>query len=444
MPSPRRILMKHQPNILLITTDQHSAQALSCAGNPHLKTPAIDRLADDGVRFDRTYCTQPLCTPARASWFTGLMPHQCEATANNREICAAVRPNGLGNWLRQAGYDCFYGGKWHVAPIAMPAQNEHGFEVLSGFNDNHLAPACAQFFNDWTRRSAGSRKPFFLAANFDNPHNICEYARNMPLPWLRLPPAPPADQCPPLPANHLPGSLEPEIIRVEQAANFNIYPTLNWSEADWRRLRWAYFRLVEWVDARIGELLDGLQAAGLTDDTLIVFTSDHGDGHGAHQWNQKSLLYEEVVRIPFIIREPGRSGGRIESRLVSNGLDLFPTVCAYAGCEPPPGLTGVNLRPVIADPNAPRPARPGLAVECFFDGGRGYNTTGRAWIESDLKYVVYDRGRNREQLFHLAEDPGEMRNLAFEPAFQNQTAAARKKLRAACEQTGDPYRAFAD
>jgi arylsulfatase A-like enzyme len=436
--------MKHQPNILLITTDQQSACALGCAGNPHLKTPAMDGLAAGGVRFDRAYCTQPLCTPSRASLFTGRMPHQCEATANNREISPAVRPRGLGNWLRQAGYECLYGGKWHVAPVAMPAQNDHGFTVLAGFDDNRLAPACTNFFREWTRRPAGSRKPFFVSANFDNPHNICEFARNMPLPWLQLAAPPPPETCPPLPRNFLPSVPEPEIIRIEQGCNFSIHPTLNWTEADWRRLRWAYFRLIEWVDARIQALLDSLSETGLADDTVVIFTSDHGDGHGAHQWNQKSLLYEEVVRIPLIIREPGQAGGRVDGRLVSNGLDLFPTLCAYAGCEPPPDLAGLNLRPLLPSATPSQPSRTGLAIECFFDGGRGYGTTGRAWIESDWKYVVYDKGQNREQLFNLANDPGEMRNLAFDPAFQPQVATARKRLRAACELSADPFRSFAD
>jgi arylsulfatase A-like enzyme len=436
--------MKHPPNILLITTDQQSAGALSCAGNPHLRTPAMDSLAAQGVRFDRAYCTQPLCTPSRASLFTGRMPHQCETTANNREISAALRPQGLGHWLRQAGYECLYGGKWHVAPIAMPAQNEHGFTVLAGFDDNRLAPACTNFFQDWARRPAGTRKPFFLAANFDNPHNICEYARNMTLPWLTLPPPPPPEECPPLPPNFLPSDPEPEIIRIEQRCNFSIHPTLNWTEADWRRLRWAYFRLTEWVDACIQRILEGLSETGLADDTVVIFTSDHGDGHGAHQWNQKSLLYEEVVRIPLIIREPGRRAGQTDSQLVSNGLDLFPTLCAYAECEPPPGLAGLNLRSLLRNITPAQPSRTGLVIECFFDGGRGYGTTGRAWVESEWKYIVYDKGRQREQLFNLAEDPGELRNLAFDPAFQPQVAASRQRLRAACAQTADPYRGFAD
>ena len=201
--------MASQPHILLITTDQQSASALSAAGNPHLQTPTLDRLAAEGVRFDRAYCTQPLCTPSRASLYTGRPPHQCEATANNRELCAAVRPLGLGHWLGRQGYECVYGGKWHVAPISMPLQNEHGFTVLSPFDDNRLAPACTRFFQDYVRRPAAERKPFFLAANFDNPHNICEYARNMNLPWLRLPPPPPPGQCATRSANFFPPDPEP-------------------------------------------------------------------------------------------------------------------------------------------------------------------------------------------------------------------------------------------
>jgi len=156
------------------------------------------------------------------------------------------------------------------------------------------------------------------------------------------------------------------------------------------------------VDGQIARLLDALRDSGLMDRTLVIFTSDHGDMDAAHRMEHKSTLYEEVCRIPLIIRPPGNAAaGRVDkARLVSNGLDLLPTICDYAGVEPPGGLMGRTLRPLLE--GAPSGAwRRSLPVECAI---------GRAILTERFKYAVYDLGANREQLMDILEDPAEMRN----------------------------------
>jgi len=427
--------MPERPNVLYILTDQQSAFAMSCMGNAELSTPAMDRLAESGRLFVHTYCTQPLCTPSRASMFTGLLPHQCGATRNGEPIAPRRRARELARVLGLNGYLCAYGGKWHVPEVEMPERNEHGFLKICGFDDLRLARACVSFLGE------SPPEPFLLVASFDNPHNICEWGRSQCLPWGAVGEPPPPDQCPDLPANFDVPPFEPEIIRVEQRANWAIYPVTNYTEDDWRRHRWAYYRLVEKVDREIGLVLDGLRKAGLEENTVVIFSSDHGDGHGAHRWNQKSVLYEEAVRVPMIVSWKGVTKGAVADRehLVSNGLDLLPTICDYAGVEAPPGLAGLSLRP-LAEGKRPRTWRRELVAETIFDGGRGYDARGRMLRAGQYKYVCYDRGKHREQLFDLEADPGEMVNLAADPARAPVLEDMRRRLARHIARTDDPFR----
>jgi len=430
--------MPDRPNIVYIFTDQQSASAMSCAGNPDLKTPVMDSLARDGVLFENAYVSQPLCTPCRASMFTGMMPHECGAPKNGMPIREDLRGKELGRALQEGGYECLYGGKWHIPQGAMPPQNDHGFRVLCGFQDNRLAEACVSFFREHAQQPPQSRKPFFLVASFDNPHNICEWSRAMPLPWGSIGEPPPPEDCPNLPPNFLPAAFEPSIIRVEQKCNWAINAYQDRSAEDWRQLRWAYFRLVEKVDREIGKVLDGLKAHGLDGNTVAIFSSDHGDGHGAHRWNQKSALFEEIVKVPLIIRAPNGVAGLRDSRLASIGLDLYPTVCDYAGVTPPSGLRGYSLRPV-AEGRRPATWRERLFIETLFDGGRGYDTQGRVVRTPQHKYVCYDRGQHREQLFDMHKDPGEMVNLAVEARHRPLLEQCRRWLAEHVQETGDAF-----
>ncbi len=139
-----------------------------------------------------------------------------------------------------------------------------------------------------------------------------------------------------------------------------MHPTQGWDPDQWRRYRYAYYRLCERVDAEIGTLITALDRSGLRDDTMIVFTSDHGDGLAAHGWNQKKLLIEDVVGVPLIIVPPGGTAGTIRDELISVGLDLLTTLCDYAGLDPPAG-DGRSVRPLVE--GAAPPWRDQLVVE---------------------------------------------------------------------------------
>jgi arylsulfatase A-like enzyme len=423
--------MPDRPNILLVITDQQTAFAMSCMGNRDIKTPAMDGLAERGTLFELAYCAQPLCTPSRASMFTGMMPHECGVTKNRLGIPEELRSQELGHVMARAGYDCAYGGKWHVPEV--PMVEGHGFRIYSDFGDDDLAERCVSFLNE------PHEKPFFCVAGFDNPHNICEYGRSQSLPWGNLPSPPPPEECPNLPPNFAIPPFEPEIIRVEQACDFAKNPGLNWTGEDWRRHRWGYNRIVEKGDAAIGRIFDALRETGLEENTLVIITSDHGDGYAAHQWTQKSVMYEEPMRVPMIIACPGgQRGVNDREHLVNTGLDIFPTICDFAGAEVPKGLRGGSLRGLVEDQSATL-WREALFAETKFDGNRGYATEGRMVRTLRYKYVIYDKGKYREQLFDMQADPGEMVNLAVEARFAEVLADHRQRLLGFFEETNDPF-----
>jgi arylsulfatase A-like enzyme len=416
-----------RPNILYVFTDQQSAAAMSCAGNTDLHTPNMDALAARGVRFDRAYCAYPLCTPSRAAMFSGFWPHQVGIRVNGQGFCEEALGRTLGHVMTAGGYDCVYAGKWHVPEGSIP-DGVHGFRSLCGWGDERVPGACAEYF-----RQAGDR-PFFMVASFVDPHAICEYGRFDVAPFGDVgEPAP--GQCPNLPANFAPAPHEAQVFREWHDSQMFLQIPAGNSPEQWRRYRWGYYRFIERVDRRLGEILDALRAAGLEDNTLIVFSSDHGDSAGAHRFAQKWNFYDESARVPFLVAAPGIEGGRRSRYLVNNGVDLAPTVCEAAGIEPSRDWPGVSLLPAL-DPDAEPPAREAVVAETrLTDSG----VDGRMVRTDRYKYTIWKWGANREQLIDMDADPGEMVNLAIEDRDAGELQRHRDLLASWCRETHDDF-----
>lgn len=410
------------PNIIYIMTDQHSANALSCAGNADVATPNIDRLAARGVRFTNAYCALPLSGPSRAAMFTGYMPSTIGMAENETPLPDSLRTRTLGNLMEAAGYDNGYSGKWHVNTNSLPAPHAYGFENLHGHNDYGLAEAA----NEFLRRDHGG-KPFFLVASFDNPHNICEYARGQRLPFAEIREVP-TDSCPNLPKNFLINPYDADILRWERERSYRLYPTKGYTADDWRHYRNAYFRLIEHVDAEVGKIIDTIDSLGLWDNTVVIFTADHGDGQGAHQWNQKTALWEEVANIPLIVCAPGnrKNAGQVTEALVNNGIDLMPTILDWAEVEKPAWCDGNSLRGAVENP-ASEGENEYVVCETVFAQTGGTN----GWMlrTPHFKYVLYEAGENREMLFDMDNDRLEMTNLAIESKYRPELLRHRELLR---------------
>lgn len=439
--APSADTMKRRPNILWIMTDQQPADALSCADNPDLQTPAMDSIAASGVRFELSYCVNPICVPSRTTMATGRMPHETGVMFNTDRF--DVRFECIGTRMKQAGYETAYIGKWHI-PMDTENAEWHGYDLMmegtKEFNDRHFP----KYVNEFLKKDHD--KPFFLVASLVNPHDICEFARklsdfpkNTELWNGPIPPVPPPDQCPELPENFAIPENEPDIIREHQTWLPSAYPSRNWDEGTWRQYRWGLNRLTERVDSEIAKILDTLRAQGLDKNTIVVLVSDHGDGNAEHRWNQKTLLYDSTARVPFVVSGPGVAvPGRVDdTHLISTGLDILPTFCDYAEIDPPEGMRGLSVRSLVE--GRPVKWRNEVVSEC--DLHRQYGLSGGVFgrmLRTDrYKYIAYSAGKLREQLFDMKKDPGEMNNLAVDPAYQSVLEDHRKRLALRIRETND-------
>ncbi|MBI5818201.1 MAG: sulfatase-like hydrolase/transferase [Verrucomicrobia bacterium] len=435
-----------RPNILLIITDQQHAGMLSCAGNSHLKTPNLDNLARTGARFDRAYCGNPVCVPSRFCMMSGTMPSRIGMETNGEigaEVPQEILHDAMGTVFRRAGYQTVYGGKTHVPGHGKKGRIEsYGFDSITTDSRDELAVTCAKFLREKHER------PFLLVASFINPHDICYMAirawknsGTAPKGARITPLSPPAIQyldaalqlpagvseeeffrsvCPPLPANH--GIPDGELsVFGDKQAGFRGYVRQHWTDRDWRLHRWAYARLTERVDAEIGRVLTALRESGLEKNTLVIFTSDHGDLDAAHRFEHKSLLYEEAVHVPMIVSWKGVTQAGLVDRdhLVSTGLDLIPTLCDFAGVPKPAALKGRSVKS-LAEGKPDGHWRNHLVVE---------TQQARLVLAERWKYMVGASGEIREMITDLARDAGEMKNLAPDPAYRERLETGRRLLK---------------
>jgi choline-sulfatase len=439
-----KIFSDKKPNILLIMTDQQSADAMSCRmGNRFISTPAMDSLAGRGVSFTRAYSPNPLCVPARTSIFSGQYPH-VTGVQTNTDINKAVSAEHpcLGTYFRGAGYDTGYLGNWHM-PWRAKEKSLHGFEYTDAIKNNGTdmdIPSRAVAFIQQRRE-----KPFLLVTSFVNPHNICEWARGEELKDGAIGDPPPIDQCPPAVENLAPMEDETDtmlLMRRSFQAN-PLFPVGNFDEEKWRQYRWAYFRMIEKVDAYIKTILDALHASGQLENTVVVFTTDHGDMQGAHGWNQKTVFYDGSSRVPLMISLPGMESGRTCDRLVNTGIDLLPTLCSLAGIRIPDRLPGMNLKPSVERNDALDPRTYVVVENKMIQGspidGQKPEPAGRMVRSKKFKYCVYDIGNHRESLIDMESDPGEMINLAEKKEYRQELERHRQYLAEWCKSTNDAF-----
>lgn len=416
-----------RPNILFIMTDQQHAGMMSCTGNVWLKTPAMDRLAREGMRFERAYCTNPVCVPSRTSMATGMMPGRVGASNNKPGMEIDTLPtevdnHSMGKMMKRAGYDTFYGGKVHMCDPLKPAQA--GYDVYDKDEREGLPNACLQFITQERDR------PFFAVASFINPHDICfahvahqgKDTHNV-LALYQEASALPLDQLPPLPENFEIPEGEPADIEAHlspKAITPAITMRQEYDERLWRIYRWIYCRLTEQVDQHIGMILDGLNAHGLEDNTLIMFVSDHGNMDASHRLSSKGLMYEESVGVPFIMKQKGviPSQKTDVSHLISTGLDILPTLCDYAEVDVPEHLLGKSVR-ALAE---------GKSVDTWRSYVVAENDWSRMMRSGQFKYCVYGSEDGQASLVDLENDPGEMQNLVHDPQYEEVLTAHRKLL----------------
>lgn len=447
-------------NFCIILTDTQNKSMVGAYGNQSVDTPHLDSLAAEGIRFERAYTACPLCTPARSALFSGLHPPVNGAWCNNMAPAANVPL--MGTIMRNYGYRAAYTGKWHLDGSGyfgdgvpgggfepdwwydgMRYARDIGPDLFARYRTSRTPAELreAGFAKEmmWGHRvanqaidfldSVGDSDPFLLVVSFDEPHGPHvappEY-------WERFAP----NDIPRPPNYNAPLDGKPALQQLQRQQRGD--PDWATSAAGLTR----FFGCNSYIDREIGRVLCAIERRH-GDDTVVIYTSDHGEMMGAHGLREKGpMMYEEICNVPFIVRMPEGPRGAVSQSLASH-IDLLPTILDLAGIEGPESLQGVSLSPVLEDPCTEVRDQVLLSFSRFainHDDWGGFYPV-RCLVENRLKLAV--NLLDTDELYDLDHDPHELRN---EIASRDH-AATRDRLHAALldemDRIRDPFRGHA-
>lgn len=406
-------LKNKKTNILLILTDQQTIKAMGAYGNPYVKTPNMDALAKHGIRFTKSYCTSPVRSASRASILSGKMPSETGIIYEGQTIDSSFK--NMGEYFTQARYYTNWVGKWGLTDYSPqnPDNVIKGFKLLnisdkeqfpdeSNLTDEPITSTVQKFLK--TRK----REPFLLVVSFQNPQDISSFSGNQDnfIQALNI------HSTPPLPDNFSIINNEPEFIkdaRIKTSYEDKIIHTKEFTEKDWRNYLYQYYNLIEKLDTQIGLIIETLEKEGMDESTLIIFTSDHGEGAASHKWATNLSLYEENIKVPLIISHFGKKfENQVNNIHLASGADILPTMMDYAEIDIPEEITGLSLKTIIENPDTS--VRKYAITELFIDPS-DTKKTAKMISNGEFKYIQYSYGKNSEQFFNLNRDPGETKNL---------------------------------
>jgi arylsulfatase A-like enzyme len=477
--------------MLFLYTDEQAWRTLAAYGNTRLAMPNLNRLASRSAVFERAYVTQPVCTPSRSTLLTGLYPHANQCLRNNVRLPADIPC--LPEMLPEGVYRTAHMGKWHLGDELYA---QHGFQewVTSedGYNrydgpgrdparrsDYHhflisrgISPEKGDMFGrgEVCRLPEELGKPAFLAGeacrflerNRTNPFCLFVNFLEPHMPYH----SPRNDQYDPaevdLPDNFGAAGDAAPVLKTrllrEQAFQQGHSGMPLQSEADWRRMIAHYWGLCSLVDTHMGRILAKLEELGLDDNTLVVFTSDHGDMMGSHGLIAKCVPFEEASRVPLLIRTPGGKPGRVSGPV--SQVDVVPTILDCLGVPAPAGLQGASLKPAMESGRA-EPPDGGIVFEWNgADNGieqvtrkdplpdwmtalapaeairAAFSAPSRTFVGSDgWKLTWHSAGEH--ELYDLNTDPGERTNLFGRPGMAERAARMVARIRAWQARVGD-------
>lgn len=460
-----------RPNILFIMSDDHASHAISAYGSRLVQTPNIDRLAREGMRMDNCFCTNAICTPARATLLTGQYSHR-NGVRVNKDALDGRNPDLLQKLLQRAGYQTAVVGKWHLGHggnadpsgfdywNVLPDQGAYFdpefIEIDSGGKrkkrEGYVTDLTVDICLDWLERRDRSW-PFFAMCQFKAPHRPFE------------------------PAPRHAGLFEGEEI-PEAATLWDDYSTraqatrevhmridrhLNRRDlkseppadlADDERMRWCYQRFIKdylrcvvGIDENVGRLLDWLDREGIADDTIVIYTADHGFFLGDHGWYDKRFMYEPALRIPFLIRYPAAIAANSSSDELMANVDFAPTLLDYAGTGIPSCMQGHSARPVFSG-DVPKDWQQSIYYR-YWMHGIGHRVASHYGIRTRrYKLIYYDAQPYGDdptdlvlepewELFDLENDPHELCNVYRDPKYDDIVAGLTSELNRLQQQLGD-------
>ena len=456
-----------KPNVLFLISDDLN-NFLGCYGDPRAKTPNIDKLAARGVRFDRAYCTFPLCGPSRNSMLTGLYPNSSGILTNGQIFRQTIpRHWSLSQSFRLDGYFAARIGKlyhynvpnsigtnghddpgsWELelnpAGVDRLEDQEKIFSLLPGNFGGTLSwyasPKSEEFHTDglmardaeWVldRCARQKERPFFLAVGFFRPHT----------PYVS-PKTPYFDMYPETEMPVVQGVKEDQADLPPAALGSYKKEQDKLTDDLRRQTLQAYYASISFMDTQVGRVVDALDRLGLAENTVIVFTSDHGYHMGEHGLWQKQSVFEESARVPLLIVAPGGKKGGVARSPVSH-LDLYPTLTELCGVKAPANIQGQSLVAMLQDPSV---KGRGWALTQVVRGG-GFKRGGASPAAADnvkrffgyslrtdrWRYTEWGEGAQGRELYDHEADPKELKNLAGEPAQAKTVEELTSQLRAA-------------
>jgi len=440
-------------NVIFILCDDLNARQ-ACYGYKEVRSPNLDRLASEGMRFDRAYCQYPVCNPTRCSLLTGLRPETTRILSNNTPL-RTVLPNAvaLPQCFKQQGYwtaavNKFFHERdndgehsWNKLarygdsrnPVLEKARKEfeaaHGSvldeknrrlwrqkqtelkDLLGGQTPPGLGPTDAtdeehadgkgvRQVIEWLEAKAYGDRPFFIGWGVARPHiphwAPQKYFDMYPLERFRFDPQPEDDW------NDIP--------EIAFSPRYKLYGDPFNNDRIRREYTAAYYACITFIDTQVGLLLEALKRLGLEDNTIVVFTGDHGYLLGEHRLWEKAMLFEEVARVPLIVKVPGKTRpGSVCPRLVEF-VDLYPTLAELCGIRPPENLEGCSLVPLLEKPDQP------WKSAAFTIVNRPNHVVGRSVRSERARYTEWG-SREVCELYDLIEDPHSFQNVAKEPKY---------------------------
>lgn len=445
-----------RPNILFIMSDDHAPQALSCYGSQINQTPNLDRLAREGVRFTHCYDTVALCAPARASLITGKYCHKHGFYRNKDQFDGSQQT--FPKLLQAAGYETAIFGKWHLGTepegfdyySLLPGhgwywnpelkESDLPWESPGRHYEGYLTELLAEKPIEWLSQRRQD-KPFCAMIHHKAPHTQHEYPKryeelyreDLPFPetfdddydsrgvlrdaeaqWSKLTRIVPGD----LKGNEL--GDQPEADRSDPES------FKRWAYQTFFK---GYLRLIASMDDSIGRVLDYLDASGMADNTLVVYTSDNGFFLGDHGLYNKMWMYEESLGLPLLMRWPGIIKPASVQNELASLLDFAPTFLDLAGAPIPEDLQGASLLPILREQQAPVDWR-----DCHYYHYYGqFGVPSHCGIRTDTHKLIWfyeaETPENQWELFDLQSDPREVVNLASDPGSAACLESMREKLR---------------
>jgi N-acetylglucosamine-6-sulfatase len=425
-----------RPNIILIVADDQRKDMMSCAGNKHMQTPHFDKMAKQGLFFENAFCTSGVCSPSRASFMTGQHPHQCGAPGIIWENNTFLRNAKLfPQYLQQQGYHTAHFGKWHLGKGSQPQKGYDywaGFDWLGKFYDTqvHINGQKKQFkgysddiLSDLTakhiNKMAQADQPFFIYLGLKAPHLPFAYARRYDdyLTHADIPKPETYnenfDETGKLP------QLKDNLIMLEK-----FHGGLPMFKNSWDVYVKSYYRASKCLDDATGTILNAVDQAGIAEDTLIIYTSDQGYSLGEHGLTEKHYAYEQVMRIPMLVRYPRmiKPNTRLEQMVLN--IDVAPTILDLAGIDVPQHMQGKSWKPILTENKKAK-----WRKDFFWkQESERQLIPGQIAVRTDRYKLITYQSFDHKELYDLKKDPQEIWNLACKNEYSGVLKDMEKRL----------------